>query len=221
MQQRKVVLAKDEIYHIYNRSIAKEQIFTSLSQLNHMFETIDYYRYPQILRYSEFRKLTNEAKQIYQYNMEQKNPLVEIFTFSFMPNHFHILLRQTEENGIKQFISILQNSYAKYFNTRYHRQGGLFQSPFQARWIETDEQFIHVSRYIHLNHVTSYIIPIEKLANYQYSSYSSYLGISNTTWLNSKPILGFFSSTEKYKQFVEDQVDYQRTLAKFRDITIE
>lgn len=218
---RNVVFANDEIYHIYNRSVGRESIFTSLFQLKHILETIDYYRYPQILRLSEFKKLKLEAKQLYISNIEKRGPLVEIYVFSFMPNHYHILLKQTHEGGIRQFISVLQNSYAKYFNTKYDRHGSLFQSPFKGRWIESDEQFLHVSRYIHLNHVTSFIITFEKLLDYQYSSFPDYIGNKKRQWLNTDLIIGMIGSKEYYKKFVEDQVDYQRTLASIKNEIIE
>jgi putative transposase len=163
MQHRSTVFATDEIYHIYNRTVGREQIFTTKSLLLHIFETIEFYQYPQIIRLSEFKKLNREARELYLFRLKEKSPIVDIYAFSFMPNHYHLLLKQTAENGIRHFISLLQNSYAKYFNTRYDRHGSLFQSPFQGKWIENDEQFMHISRYIHLNHVTSYVIPFEEL----------------------------------------------------------
>jgi len=220
MYRRKTVLAEGEIYHIFNRSVGREQIFTTLPQLKHIFETVEFYRYPQTIRLSEYKKLNRETREVYHFQLQQKHPLIEIYAFSFMPNHYHLLLRQTAENGIKRFISLIQNSYAKYFNTRYERDGSLFQSPFQGKWIENDEQFLHVSRYIHLNHVTSYIVPLEQLQTYQYCSFAYYLDNQTCSWINTKPILDMFPSKEAYKAFVEDQADYQQTLARIKDVII-
>lgn len=221
MQQRNVIFSTNEIYHIYNRSIAKEQILSTPSQLHHLSAIINYYRYSQTLRFSEFKKIPDEAKQNYLNKIGENGPLVEIYAFSFMPNHFHFLLKQSQTDGIKKFTSIVQNSYAKYFNLRYHRHGGLFQSPFKGRWIETDEQFAHVSRYIHLNHVTSYIISLEGLSTYQFSSYADYMGNQKTPWVNTEQIVSLFTTPQKYQQFVQDQSEYQRTLAEIKDVIIE
>jgi putative transposase len=221
MQVRKTVFATKEIYHIFNRSIGREQIFITMSQLNHIIETVEFYRFPQTIRLSEYKKLNKEAKEVYLFQVQQRDPLVEIYAFSFMPNHYHFLLRQTAENGIKRFISLIQNSYAKYFNTRYERHGSLFQSPFQGKWIENDEQLLHVSRYIHLNHVTAYIITFEQLLTYPYCSLPLYLCNTTISWVNTELILDMFSSREAYRSFVEDQIDYQRTLAKIKDVTLE
>lgn len=221
MQFRNIVFATNEIYHIYNRSIAKEQIFNSAFLLKQIFEVINYYRYPQHLRYSELKKLNKKTQQDYLEKINQLQPLVEIYSFAFMPNHYHILLKQTQQDGIKQFISIVQNSYAKYFNKRLDRQGSLFQSPFKGKWIETDEQFLHVSRYIHLNPVTSFRITSDKLFSYRFTSFPDYYQSLHTTWVNTEPILKMFSSREQYCQFVLDQADYQKTLAKIKDTVIE
>ena len=221
MNQRKIVFATNEIYHIYNRSIAQEQIFTSLFHLQHIFATINYYRYPQILRLSEFNKLNAEAKENYLSNIVKNTPLIEIYAFAFMPNHFHLLLKQKTEEGIKKFVSLVQNSYAKYFNIRHNRDGGLFQSPFQGRWIETDEEFLHVSRYIHLNPVTSFLITIERLSSYPYTSFPDYAMLSQTPWITTNPLSTMFSSQESYAEFVKDQAGYQQTLAKCKNSLID
>ena len=55
-----------------------------------------------------------------------------------MPNHFHILIQQASENGVREFISKLANSYTKYFNTKHNRVGPLFQGEFKAVLIEID-----------------------------------------------------------------------------------
>ena len=221
MYTRKTVLATNEIYHIYNRSTANEQIITNLAQLNQITQTINYYRFPHTLKLSDFRKLNDKAKSIYLYKIEQQNPLVETYAFAFMPNHFHLLVKQLADNGITKFISTIQNSYAKYFNTRYDRHGSLFQNPFQAKWIESDEQFIHVSRYIHLNPVTAYIIAFNKLISYPFTSFAEYGREKQLTWLNTNYLLNMFDSNTQYQKFVEDQVDYQRTLANIKHITFD
>ncbi|MDP3733522.1 MAG: transposase, partial [Candidatus Daviesbacteria bacterium] len=153
MPQRLVVLANNEIYHIFNRSIAGENILAlnQKANLTKAFEIVNYYRYPQKLRLSRFKILPSELKKQYLKSFKTAVPLVEIYVFAFMPNHFHFLLKQIQDRGIARFIANFQNSFAKVFNLKNDRKGALFQNAFKAKRIITEEQCIHVSRYIHLN----------------------------------------------------------------------
>lgn len=223
MSQRSVVLANNEIYHVFNRSIAKENIFAQNQKvnLNKALEIINYYRFPQKIKLSKFRSLSNELKKQYLDTLKNIIPLVEIYAFAFMPNHYHLLLKQIRDKGIVTFVANFQNSFAKAFNLKSERNGGLFQNSFKAKRIATDEEFIHVSRYIHLNPVTSYMIEFNKLTNFEWTSFSVYAANEQIPFINSDFLLKMFGSKEKYIKFVADQVDYQRKLAHIKDLIIE
>jgi putative transposase len=133
-----------------------------------------------------------------------------------MPNHYHFLLIQLEDEGIREVFSKVQNAYVRYFNLRNDRVGPLFQSRFKALRIESDEILRHVSRYIHLNPSTSFLVKAENLSGYYWSSYPDYLGIrkSNIVEVDVDFILKLFNGKRSfYEKFVLDQVDYQRSLA--------
>jgi putative transposase len=221
MPSRSVVFANNQIYHVFNRSVGKEPLFTSLFHQRWIKELINYYRYPQTLRFSQFKLMNKDAKNTYLFTMRNKQQLIEIYAFAFMPNHYHFLLKQLSDDGIIRFISNIQNSYAKSYNLKNERKGTLFQNSFQAKWIETDEQFIHISRYIHLNPVTAYIINFEKLATYPFTSFADYILKQGTPWLNKSFLLSMFKSQPEYQTFVADQVDYQQTLAALKDQIID
>lgn len=221
MPVRSVVLATNECYHVFNRSIAAEEIFTSKRLLTKALEIVDYYRFSQRIRLSQFQTLTQNLKNNYLESYKEQAPLVEIYSFSFMPNHYHFQLKQLQEQGIARFISNFQNSFAKFFNLKNHRYGGLFQNAFKAKWIETDDQFLHLSRYINLNPTTSYLVEFAKLADYPWSSYGWYLNENENKFLNTKVILEMMGSKEKYIKFVADQVDYQRELHKIKSLIFE
>lgn len=115
-------------------------------------------------------------------------------------------------------MSQLSNSYTKYFNTKYRRIGPLLQGAFKAVLMETDEQLIHVSRYIHLNPVVSGLI--KDLNLYEWSSYKEHLNRVGI-FCNPSEILNFFSTSKKYKEFIEDQIDYGTTLEILKHRTID
>ncbi len=210
MPRRFHLLVNKEIYHVFNRSVGNEILLSNKRNLQHILDLVDYYRYSQKIRYSQFQTLIKDFKKTYENNFRNQLPLVEIYAYAFMPNHYHFLLRQLQDNGIETFIRILQNSFAKYFNIKYDRHGALFQSTFKARRVETDEEFVHVSRYIHLNPVTSFMIDFNELSSYPWTSFPIYSRDSLNRFVNANEIIGRFVTREKYVQFVADQVDYQR-----------
>ena len=113
----------------------------------------------------------------------------------------------------------LSNSFAHYFSVKYKNRGPVFEGNFKAIRIESDEYLLHLSRYIHLNPVTSYLV--ENPQDYIYSSYRLYLGNEVSDFLDPSLVLKCFSSCKKYEEFVLDQKDYQRSLGKIKHLIAE
>jgi putative transposase len=203
MPGRSLTFTNNEYYHVFNRGSDKRIIFTQSRDFHRFMQTFKYYQYvSNKVRFSLFTKSklkTGLGEKLY----------VEVICYSLMPNHFHFILRQVEEGGISKFLSQLSNSYTKYFNTKTSRTGPLLQGVFKAVRIETDEQLLHVSRYIHLNPVVSNLVQIPE--EYPYSSYNEFLQNTNE-WCMPKAIMDFFGTENAYKKFVEDQIDYGKTL---------
>lgn len=220
---RKIVLVNDEIYHVFNRGVEKRPTFTDKRELQRVIDAIRFYRFAELpFKLSKFFNIShNERIKILEKIERENSKLVEILSFCLMPNHFHLLLKQIQDNGITNFMSKVSNSYAKYFNTKHERIGPLFQGRFKAVHIQTDEQLIHVSRYIHLNPAASFLIEAEKLKNYQWSSYPEYLGLLSTGVSNKESVLSFFKSKDRYEEFVMDQVDYGKKLEQIKHLTLE
>lgn len=223
MPKRKTLLVKDEIYHVFNRGIAKMPIFSSSRNYERLIELIEYYQFSDTpLSYSHFKQLPVELRdEIFQSLHRGNNKHVEILSFCLMNNHFHFLIKQITSNGITIWMSNIQNAYARYFNKTQNRMGPLFQPMFKAVRIETDEQLLHVSRYIHLNPSTGYLVTTEDLPNYAWSSLSSYIGDSQYSFINTNIILGLIPKKTTYRDFVFDQADYQKELANIKHLVFE
>lgn len=223
MSYRRTPIVTGEIYHTFNRSIARQPIFFNARNYNRALELINFYSYikPR-LRFSHYNRLPSKQRTDFLDDLKNNGrKQVQIFAFCLMPNHLHFLMKEIEKNGISKFMSNFQNSYAKYLNTKTDRTGALFQSMFKAVRIESDEQLIHVCRYIHLNPLTSYTIKDAKeLENYPWSSYPEYFKESSDL-IDTSVILGFFPSKEEFKKFTLDQVDYQRNLDEVKHLSLE
>jgi len=111
------------------------------------------------------------------------------------------------------------HSYVKYRNTKLKQQGPLFGEMFKAVRIEKDEQLLHVSRYIHLNPLVSFLV--KDLKKYPWSSYPDYIGKTNTFPLAKDEILSFFKTPQDYEKFVLDQAEYGKTLEQLKHLVFD
>ncbi|MBI4096764.1 MAG: transposase [Candidatus Levybacteria bacterium] len=222
MPYRTTPFAINQVYHVFNRSIARQPIFNNKHDYDRFLDLINFYRFDKPpLRFSHYKRLSKEQKDEFENNfMINRNPMIEILTYCIMPNHFHFLLRPKQDSAISDFMRNLQNSYSKYFNVRYDRTGSLFQFMFKAVRMETDEQMVHVSRYIHLNPATAYLVEAKDLDKYEWSSFKSYISDIQSN-VSTEMILSRFRSKQDYKKFVLDQLEYQRELAKIKHLILE
>lgn len=224
MPGRKIALVTNQTYHVLNRGAGEQPIFWDLKDYERALETILYYRNISLpLRYSIFTRMTvKRKKELLDSLAGKKSFLIDIVAYCLMPNHIHFLVTQRQVNGISKFMSNFSNSYTRYFNTRINRRGPIFQGRFKAIRIKTDEQLLHVSRYIHLNPYVSYIITsFNQLERYPYSSLGEYTGYSDRDICQKKLVLDQFPDAISYKEFVFDQANYQRELEGIKHLTLE
>ncbi len=222
MPYRKSPIVTLEIYHVFNRAVAGVPIFSSTKDFLRFLDLINYYRFKDTpVSFSQFKQIEKEQREeIFDRLVKVNNPQVEILAFCLMDNHFHFLLKQKLDFGIVKLISNLQNGYAKYFNIRTERTGPLFQPMFKSVRVVTGEQLLHVSRYIHLNPSTGYLVEIKDLESYKWSSLLSYTGEGKYPFVSTELILGLMSK-KKYKEFVFDQAEYQRELGRIKHLALE
>jgi putative transposase len=143
---------------------------------------------------------------------------VEIICFCLMPNHYHFLLRQVEDNGISNFLGNFQNGFTRYFNIRNDRVGHIFQGSFKAVLVENESQLLHLARYIHLNPYSSMLVrEIDQLFDYPWSSLPEYLGFREG-FCHKEEILSFFSHVAQHKEFLLGKADYQRQLETIKHL---
>ncbi len=184
-------------YHLYNRGVEKREIF------------LDDKDYKVFLYFLKKYLSPSEEPVIFQ---KKKNLInqIELLSYCLMPNHFHLLVKQNVKEGITNLMNRLGTNYAMYFNKRYKRVGSLFQSVYKAVIVESDEQLLHLSRYIHLNPQDK----VGKLIDYPYSSYGDYLGVRKSEWVHPEQILSFF---KKKRSKVFDYFSYQSFVEGYKE----
>ena len=200
-----------EIYHVFNKSIAGFRIFNNDAEYARMTETIRHYQiHKPIQRFSQFSALEDYKLGATTPVTPNAKRLVNIIAYCLMPTPVHFVLEQLTERGIAIFISNVLNSHTRFFNTKHKRKGPLWQSRSKKVLIKTDEQLIHLTRYIHLNPVTAKLVDAPE--DWSASSYDEYCfeKVGNGI-CQFKHVLGI--EPLSYQKFVKDQIGDQRELA--------
>lgn len=215
MAKRKIVLATGEIYHIFNRATAKQTIFGNSRECKRLLDLFQFYQRAHGRKFSSLTQ--NERQRVIA--QQEGTLLAEIIAYCIMPNHFHLLLRQTTEQGITKFLLRLTDAYSHYFNILHDRVGPLFQGNFKAVRIEDNAQLLQVSRYIHLNPVTGFLV--KHAEEYRWSSYREFIDASAESICSKEVILGQFKNRDQYKKFVSDYADYAKKIKKIEHLLME
>lgn len=213
MPYRTTPLINGQYYHLYNRGLAKRNIFSTPKDYQRFIQTFFYY---QIQNPKPKFSLYQDSSL---YKIDPSKKTVDILCFCLMPNHFHLLIKQLQDDGTSEFMRRFIHSYNKYWNTKHDNFGPLLQGMFKAVLIESEEQLTHLSRYIHLNPLVAGIT--NDLNSYQWSSYYSYITPNDKSPVAKDEILQFFSSAGDYEKFVLDQADYGKTLELLKHNTID
>lgn len=213
MPYRNIKFDNESFYHIFNRGINKQNIFLTSRDYNRFLDTLIYYQFtgpkPRFSTHNKFR--------IKDFSSNPK--IVEVVCYCLMPNHFHFLIKQTQEGGTVEFMSKVANSYTKYFNIKHLKLGPLLQGEFKAVPIQTDEHLLQLSRYIHLNPYVSGLC--KNPEEYHLSSYPTFISLSQSNLCVPKSILEFFPSANEYKKFVVDYQDYADRIHQEKGLLID
>ncbi len=155
-------------YHVFNRALGTEPLFR--------FST-------------DYLDWTNALE-------EYLLPVAEIHAYNLLPNHFHLMIRLKDSSTHEIFskeINRLQSQYARHYNRKYGRMGGLFHRPFGRKIIKDDAQLAWLLWYIHRNPLHHNIT--DDWDKYPYSSYPHYLNNASTL-VTTEFLIAFFGGID-------------------------
>lgn len=156
---RNRIVFEGAIYHITQRAPGREIVFV---------ENSDYLKFLSLLKKTK------------------KNFDLELFCFSLLPNHLHLLLK-INKNNLSRAMQYLFQTYAFYYNYKYKRKGHVFCGRYRASLCNDDSYLLAASIYIHLN---PYKAGLTKNYNdYRWSSHLLYTERSKKTFINYKEVL--------------------------------
>ncbi len=215
---RTIIFGPEEFYHIYNRGTEKRDIFTTREDYNRFIKLL------YIANQSSPVDLKKQGPTLSEITIPTDiKPLVKVAAYCLMPNHFHILLCEQENNGISKFMQKVGTGYTMYFNRRWERNGVLFQGKFKATHVNDDRYLAYLISYIHLNPI-KLIEPRWKeggiqnkkraedyLEHYKYSSYLDYRGKKRpeNKIINQNVLPKYFSLGHNFKEYVTEWLNYQ------------
>lgn len=219
MSLRKTPFVPNEYYHIYNRGNSKQTIF---------HDRKDYERFVKLLFISngeENFKIQFIGKNNI-YDCDRKKLLVGIGSYCLMPNHFHLLLTQTESGSISKFMQKLTTAYSMYYNNKYKRTGGLFEGKFKSEHVAKDRYLKYLFSYIHLNPIKlidskwkengikNKKQAIAFLRDYKYSSYQDYLDTNREEKiiLNREVFPNYFPTKKYFENEILEWITYRQDL---------
>lgn len=224
---------ENNYYHIYNRGVEKRLIFIDEQDSAVFLSYLKSYLLPKnekllLEKLSDLSISYKEKGEILKLlRMNNFYGEITLLAYCLMPNHFHFFIKQKSSVSMDKFMQSLGTRYTMYFNRKYKRVGSLYQDTYKAVSIETEEQFIYLSKYIHkqaLIHQSSERIHPkgQTLQSWeQPSSFPEYLGKRKTEWIHPEEALSYFSKTNpklSYRSFVEEKDDFSliqnRTLEK-------
>lgn len=228
--QRKENFIEGEFYHLYNRGNSKQKIF---------LDNQDRSRFVKMLYLANSKKKINFREDIVKrkidvWEFDKGKPIVSIGAWVLMPNHFHLLLtpsptsdvgRVGQPNKVSFFMKKLCISYAKYFNTKYKRTGGLFETNFRSSYIDNDPYAKYIFSYIHLNPIKlidskwkeNGIKDIKKakkfIEDYEWSSCQDYSGKKReqAKILSKKDFPDYFDNPSEFEDEIFDWLSFVPT----------
>lgn len=218
MPFRKLLIVSGQVYHIFSKSIAEFIIFRNAREYERMIDLLKYYQIEKPpVKFSEFLRRKDKEKFYSSCYPVGNDLLLKFVAYSLMPTHIHLVVVQLKEGGVSSFMKRILGSYTHYFNLKIKRRGPLWESRFKNVLVDTDEQLLHLTRYIHLNPTTAGLT--NKPHDWEFSSYREYLGETRDKICDFSGLLAIES--QSYRNFVEERIDYQRQLAKIKKLILD
>lgn len=221
--KRKIPFVAGNIYHIFNRGVAKCSICN---------KEADNWRFLQgLCLFNDKKSVNNILWQLHrkrgrltlnvlkEYIVDQgknREPLARIMAYCVMGNHFHLLVEEIREGGITKFMHKFGMGYAHYFNNKYRRVGSLFQGRFKNVLVENDQQLLYLLVYINVLNPAEFIASnwkekgIEDIGkvlkfaeNYLWSSHLDFLGKRGSLILDKGILAELLPTPKSYVDLVK------------------
>src|SRR5665647_740351 len=118
---RKIQLANDEYYHVFNRGVEKRDIFTSEEDYRRFFLSLILMNDEKeglMIQWRNFKMShpNSSVNEFLRLSLSEKKELVNFVAYCLNANHFHFILQQKGDRGIEKLMHRIATGYTMYFN---------------------------------------------------------------------------------------------------------
>lgn len=170
-------------HHITQRGNNRQKTF---------FEEADYALYLDLLAVSAQRAQT------------------EIWAYCLMPNHVHIVLVPSDENGLSRTFGGLHRRFTGYINARNRTTGHLWQGRFGSVAMD-EEHLYHALRYVSLNPVRAQLVA--RPEDWRWSSVRAHFAGVDDAVVTVAPAL---ERVDDFRAFLGEEFDEAMSYAALR-----
>ena len=167
-------------YHVTQRGNRREQTF---------FEQADYALYRDLLAQS-----ANKAG-------------AEIWCYCLMPNHVHVVIVPSDEDGLRRTFADTHRRYTAFINARSRWTGHLWQGRFGAVAMD-EEHLANAVRYVSLNPVRARLV--DRARDWRWSSVEAHLSGKDDDLVRVAPVLERYGDFAAFLDEPADQAAWRR-----------
>lgn len=206
---RKLKFANKEYYHVFNRGNNKRVIFNDLFDVNRFLQGLHFFNCQEpigSIYEKSFQKDDKFLGNSFGGLASKSQKLVDILCYCLNPNHFHLVLKQKEDYGIQKFMHRIGTGYTMYFNEKYKSSGSLFQGPYKAIHVDSNDYLLHLSAYVNLNseaHKKNSLDDKFVLSRSSWNEYTNAPG-NKKSICEKEIVLSQFRNPSEYKKFAQE-----------------
>jgi len=207
------------VLHVMKRGARGMEIVRDASDKKHFLKCLFYLN--DTHQDQNWRQnLTNAERFERPKHWPERKPLVDVWAWTLMPNHFHLIVRERTENGLSLFMQRLGGSMSARFNAKYKERGSIFQGAYKGRTVTEDADLRWLASYVMVKNtlelypggLAKAVTHLKKAwlwgIEYPFSSMGIYAGAHSSPIIETKDNLlqKLFKSPEHFKTDSFDMV---------------
>jgi len=120
---------------------------------------------------------------------------VEIWCYCLMPNHVHVVVTPSDEDGLRRTFAETHRRYTGFINARLRVTGHLWQGRFGSVVMDEDHLY-HAVRYVSLNPVRAGLV--KRAQDWQWSSVGAHMAGRSDGLVAVEPVLQRYGDFNRY-----------------------